>query len=102
MIWQRHGLTVVPTLSWAGPNTFGFCFDGIARGSAVAVSTVGVRRDGEALAAWRCGMAEAIRRVEPSAVLLYGGDVGFGFGAAEVFEYPNSVTGRMRDGRSRG
>lgn len=99
LIWQRDALPVVPTLSWAGPESYTFCFDGIPRGSVVAVSTVGVKDDAAALAVWHDGMSEAMRRLEPSRVLLYGGDVGFDFGACEVVEYANGVTERMANGR---
>lgn len=32
-------------------------------------------------------MREAMRRLEPSRVLLYGGDIGFDFGETEVIQY---------------
>lgn len=97
--WQDNGLTVVPTLSWAQPESYTFCFEGVPRHSTVATSTVGVKGDADALAVWMDGMREAMRRVEPSRVLLYGGDVGFDFGDAEVVYYKNPVTERMGNGR---
>lgn len=56
--WQEQGLRVVPTLSWAQRRSFRFAFDGVPRRSTVAVSTVGVKGDENALAVWREGMAE--------------------------------------------
>lgn len=97
--WQSEGLKVVPTLSWAGPDSYAFCFEGVPKRSTVAASTVGVKRDVAALDIWRAGMSEAMRRLAPSRVLLYGGDVGFDFGGCEVVEYANSVTERMANGR---
>ncbi len=85
--WQRNGVEVVPTLSWSDPRSYGFSFGGLPKLSTVAVSTVGVKGDEGALRVWRDGMAEAMRRLEPSRVLLYGGDVGFDFGSVEVVEY---------------
>ena len=85
--WQENGITVVPTLSWAQPSSYGFCFKGIPRHSTVATSTVGVARDDAAQAVWRDGMREAMRRLEPRRVLLYGKDIGFDFGGCEVVEY---------------
>ena len=87
LFWQRAGLRVVPTLSWAQPASFDFCFAGVPRRSTVATSTVGVARDPEALATWRAGMAEAMRRLEPRRVLLYGGRIDFDFGDCEVAVY---------------
>ena len=85
--WQREGLQVVPTLSWAQPESYTFCFDGIPKHSTVATSTVGVARDEAARAVWLDGMREAMRRLEPSRVLLYGKDIGFDFGGCKVVEY---------------
>ena len=90
---------MVPTLSWAQPESYAFCFEGVPRHSTVATSTVGVKGDTDALAVWMDGMREAMRRLEPSRVLLYGGAVGFDFGDAEVVHYKNSVTERMGNGR---
>lgn len=97
--WQREGLKVVPALTWAQPETYAYCFSGLPRRSTVAVSTVGAKGDADALAVWRGGMAEAMRRLEPRRVLLYGGRLEFDFGDAEVVEYANGVTERMGRGR---
>lgn len=69
---QDRGIKVIPTLSWAQPETYTFCFDGIQPGGVVAVSTVGVMRDEEAKKVWTDGMKEALKRVKPSLVLCYG------------------------------
>ena len=85
--WARNGIMVVPTLSWAQPSSYGFCFKGIPRHATVATSTVGVARDKDAQAVWFDGMREAMKRLEPSRVLLYGKNIGFDFGDCEVIEY---------------
>ena len=85
--WADNGLTVVPTLSWAQPSSYKFCFKGIPKHSTVATSTVGVARDKEAQKVWHDGMREAMKRLEPSRVLLYGKNIGFDFGGCEVVEY---------------
>lgn len=85
--WARNGIMVAPTLSWAQPSSYGFCFKGIPKHSTVATSTVGVARDKDAQAVWFDGMREAMKRLEPSRVLLYGKNIGFDFGGCEVVEY---------------
>lgn len=42
---QAKGIKVIPTIVWGEPDTFWFCFNGVAQGSVVAVSTVGVRKE---------------------------------------------------------
>lgn len=93
MYWQRNGIPVVPTLSWATPDTYGFCFEGIPRHSTVATSTVGIAADEEAKAVFFGGMAEAMCRLEPARVLVYGADVGFDFGDCEVVYFGASIKG---------
>ena len=92
-IMQREGLRVIPTLSWAEEATYTFCFDGVEPRGVVAVSTVGVARNKEAKQLWFNGMDEAIRRLEPSAVLCYGTQIGYSFGNVPVkFYEPRKFT----------
>ena len=42
--WQKHGLIVVPNASWGDVSTFDYCFDGIEKGSVVAVGTIGFKK----------------------------------------------------------
>lgn len=93
--WQRNGVRVIPTLSWSDPRSYGFCFGGLPKRSTVAVSTVGVKGDPEAMRVWGRGMDAAMGTLKPRRVLLYGGDIGYGFGDAEVIEYKaNTAFGR--------
>ncbi len=85
--WQSQGITVVPTLSWAQPSSFSFCFKGIPKNATVATSTVGVARDKDAQDFWKAGMRRAMRDLEPARVLLYGKKIDFDFGGCEVVEY---------------
>jgi len=70
--WQANGIPVIPIVSWAGPKTYSFCFDGIPEGSMVAVSTVGVHREREARAMFKAGLKEMLDRIHPRAVICYG------------------------------
>lgn len=82
---QDIGVKVIPTLQWAEKATYRFVFDGLRSGGTVAVSTVGVMRDPEALELWQNGMKEAMKRVKPKTILLYGTDnVDFDFEDVEV------------------
>lgn len=57
------------TNSRGEPDTFWFCFDGIEKGSIVAVSTIGVRNEKDM---FMSGYREMLRRVSPSCVICYG------------------------------
>ena len=78
-IAQDEEIRVIPTLSWADAGSFKFCFDGIEPGGVVSVSTIGVKKDKEAMKIWTAGMNEAIKRLTPSHVIVYGGDIGYKF-----------------------
>lgn len=97
--YQSMGIRVIPTLSWAEPETFCFCFQGIEKNSVVSVSTVGVKNSEEAMNIWTDGMKEAIKQLEPSMVLEYGGDIGFDYGDTPVTRYNNQVTENWHRGK---
>ena len=90
--YQQKGLKVIPTISWAELDTFRFCFEGIPKDSIVSVSTVGVKRDKDALQVWQAGMEAMMETIAPKTVLVYGGALDFDYGGAEVRYYDNHVT----------
>lgn len=90
-IMYDSGIQVIPTLQWAGSDTFGFVFDGIESGGTVAVSTVGVMKDREAKKIWRAGMEKALEYVQPKTVVCYGAKIDFDFGNVDT------VTIKARD-----
>lgn len=78
--YQSQRIKVIPTLSWAEEETFEFCFEGIPKGSIVSISTIGVKKNEEALKTWKAGVDELIRRIEPSTILIYGGKLDYDYG----------------------
>ena len=94
-VMQRRGLNVIPTVSWAEPNTFSFCFDGLPVNSTLSVSTIGVKLDPEATHIWRVGMDAMISQLRPKRLLVYGGTVEYDYGDIEVKYYENATTERM-------
>lgn len=90
--WRQYNQMVIPAVRWAGPASLQFAFDGIKRGSTVAISTVGVKGT-EATKDHVRGLEAMLATVQPSNVLCYGrmlydtghmlGDIGI-----PVTEYP--------------
>lgn len=95
--YQQHGIKVIPTVQWAEPETYAFCFEGIPKGSVVSISTVGVKTDPEAIDLWRRGTDEMIRRIDPRAILVYeyGKRLEYDYGDREVRFYKNIIKDRM-------
>lgn len=94
--YQSQGIKVIPTLSWAEKETFQFCFEGIPEGSIVSISTIGVKKNKEALKIWKDGVDEFIKRIKPSTILIYGGKLDYDYGNIKVIYYENKVTERMK------
>ena len=66
--WQSKGLTVIPTVSWSTPRSFDFCFDGIEKGSIVAVGTLGCKKSKKN---FMRGYNEMLERISPSKVIVF-------------------------------
>ena len=95
--YQSMGIKVIPTLSWAEKETFEFAFKGIPKGSVVSVSTIGVKRNEEALQIWKDGMDAMIKEIEPSTILVYGGELEYDYGNIQVLYFENKVVERMKE-----
>lgn len=96
-VLQNQGVRVIPTISWAEPDTFSFCFDGIPIGSIVTVSTIGVKRNEVSMAIWKVGMDAMIAKINPSMILVYGGEIEYDYQGIQVMHYENKVTERLKE-----
>jgi len=67
--WQKHGLLVIPTITWGTPDSYAFCFEGVEEGNVVAVSTY-AREDNER--GFMDGYNSMLDAIKPSAILCYG------------------------------
>ena len=94
--WQKEGIKVIPTIQWAEKETFEFAFKGIPKGSIVSISTIGVKRNKEALKIWRDGVSAMIEEIEPKTILVYGGKLDYDYGDIQVKYYENKVTEKFK------
>lgn len=92
---QDYGCTVIPTVSWAGTDSYDFAFDGLPTGGTIAVSTIGVKRNKDAFDIWTQGMDECMKIVKPHNIIVYGGDIGYKFDC-DVTYISNAVTDKMK------
>lgn len=70
--FQMYGVNMIPTISWALPQSFSWCFDGDPKHSVVAISTVGVFQDKDKWDLFMMGYEEMKRRLEPTMILCNG------------------------------
>ena len=100
--WQRSGIRVIPTLQWSTPDSYDFAFEGVIPESVYAVSTLGVRGNAVSTALWVLGMSEAIERLNPAALIIYGDHItGFDYGDIEIHHHENQLIRRLEHGRQR-
>lgn len=95
--YQAQGIEVIPTVQWAGQDTFEFCFKGIEKGGTVAVSTIGVKEDPECYSLWVAGMQEMIKQLKPKTILVYGGALDFDYGKIKVVYFKNHQLEKWHD-----
>ena len=95
--YQSYGIPVIPTLSWVEKETFDFCFKGIPKGSIVSISTIGVKKDKDAMKIWLDGVKEMLKIINPKTLLVYGGKLPFDYGDREIIYFNNNVTENWRE-----
>lgn len=98
-VYQQHGVTVIPTVSWAEKETFKFCFDGLPKNATLAVSTIGVKTNKTAMQIWKDGMDAMIEKLTPKNILVYGGKVEYDYKNINVIYFDNKVTEGLKNGR---
>ena len=69
---QENGIRVIPTISWATPESYDWCFDGEPEGGTVAVSSVGCMDSKEKKELFISGYLEMVNRLHPESILFHG------------------------------
>lgn len=67
-----HGIDVIPNVTWSLPDSYDYCFEGIPCRSVIAINSTGVARYGLTRFLWLKGYREAVRRLNPIAIIRYG------------------------------
>lgn len=70
--WQKNSIRVIPTISWAEPDSYEWCFDGEPTQSTVAVSSVGTQKNKRAKELFIMGYNEMLNRLNPNKILFFG------------------------------
>lgn len=67
--WQEKGLIVIPTITWSTPRSYEFCFDGVEKGSIVAIGMIGCKSN---KIEFLRGYNEMLNRLEPNSIICLG------------------------------
>lgn len=69
---QQNGVEVIVNVRWGDRRTHRACCDGAPKGCTIAVGTVGALDDAEDRAYFADGLAYVVRRLRPTAIVVYG------------------------------
>ncbi len=72
-MWQEHGIKCIPSLNWGGPKTYAFAFEGIPSNAPIVSCQCRTLGDGTSRGAFVAGLKEAVSRLQPQHVIIYGG-----------------------------
>jgi len=70
--YQSRGLRVVPHIRWCDARDFDYCFLGVERGSAVAVSNHGCWRSARLRQGFLAGLPVLLERIQPPVLFVHG------------------------------
>lgn len=69
---SMNGVPVIPNVRWADERSYDFCFDGLAKGSTVAIGTHGCVKSRDDKHFFKQGLEEMLNRLSPHTVVVYG------------------------------
>ena len=69
---QDQGISIVPTVSWSDESSFEFCFDGIPKNSAVAISSNRCILDKQAKKYFLSGFNKMLNVINPEQIIFIG------------------------------
>lgn len=69
---NKIGYLCIPNVRWTDEESYKYAFDGLAKGCAVAVGTLGCSKDDFDKRLFLEGFKQMLQVVEPSAVIIYG------------------------------
>lgn len=70
--WQADGLVVIPSISWADRNSFGYAIDGWPKFSVIAINSTGLGNDKRSKRLWKEGYQYVLEQLHPILILRYG------------------------------
>lgn len=85
--WQSKGLNIIPTISWSDFRSFEFCFDGVEKGSVVAVGMIGCKKS---RFNFMRGYNKMLECIEPEKIIVFGNPFPEMQGATIVVDYMES------------
>lgn len=100
-LWQINGIPVIFNVSWAGPDSFGYCIKVYPKHCVIAINCMGVKGDADACYFWHLGYEEVIKVLEPSLIVRYGDKMPGEYEAISLY-YDNQVINKFNRRKQHG
>ncbi len=99
--WQSWGLNIIPVASWGDVKSLSYCFEGLPQHSVIAVSGTGHNHRKGAKVLWNYAVNTLIERLEPTTLIVYGGNEEDTFGLpVDVKFIPDFIHRKFRNDAS--
>ena len=69
---QNDGINYIHNVTWSLPDSYGYSFSGLTKGSIIAINSNGIFGNDCSKYLWYKGYEEVLKRLEPSAIVRYG------------------------------
>ena len=69
---QNYGINYIHNVTWSLPDSYDYNFSGLPKGSIIAINSNGIAGTDCSKYLWYKGYEEALKRLEPSAIVRYG------------------------------
>ena len=97
-LWQINGIPVIFNVSWAGPDSYGYCIRVYPKHSVIAINSMGIKGDPDACFFWHRGYEEVLKVLDPSLIVRHG-DKMEGEDEAKSLYFNNNIIKRLHYGR---
>lgn len=97
-LWQINGLPVIYNVSWAGPDSYGYCIHVYPKHCVIAINCSGIRGDPDAIYFWHQGYEEVIKTLEPSLIVRYGDKMEGEYEEISIY-FKNEILNKLHYGR---
>ena len=91
--WQNYGVSIIPTIGWAGKHTYDVCLSGVEFGTPVVISTLGCQTHKKD---FLDGFNEMKKRINPSIIIVFGDMIDGMTGRFLHFKYIDSFNKKNR------
>ena len=97
-LWQANGIPVIFNVSWAGPDSYGYCINVYPKHCVIAINCMGIRGDPDACYFWHLGYEEVLKSLEPSLIVRHGEKMEGENEEISLF-FNNTIITRLENGR---